>query len=250
MTTKLILTKLALVAALSVASAGDTYVPFDAKAPADACPSYSHSLSMGYDSDYIWRGLQRADETLWGAANLDLGNGFSVGAKYLEGLPGGYEEFNAYAAYALPQILGFDASLGYRFYDFFDAANEEHEASLSLSRDFLGATLGLFTAFGFENDTWFHQASLDRELNVGGVALNLGSAIGYWGGRGVASDGFGFTQTKLSTDIPVGCRVVLTPYVGYINSLPGGPTHPSDTQWGGISPGDKFFGGISGSYAF
>ncbi len=250
MTTKLLLTTMSLAAAFSVATAGDSYVPFDAKNACDACPSYDHSISLGYDTDYIWRGQSAATDSIWGSVDLTVAEGLTVGAWYLEGLPGAYEELNLYAEYALGNFLGFDAAIGYTFFDFYVDTNgesTEHEVYVSLSREAFGGEIGYFGAKGFVNNTWYHEASYARTLGqVAGLDVNYDAALGYWHGLG-ASDGFSHHQHRLSTSIPVGCQWTINPYVAYIDSLTGGPTHPARF---GNSAGDQWFGGVSVSYGF
>ncbi len=264
MSVKTILTTFAIATGALALQAGDSYVPFDSKNACDACPSYDHSLSFGYDTDYIWRGTSAATDSIWGAVDLDLGGGLSVGAWYLEGLqntpsalngnPDGYEELNLYANYALPQILGFDASIGYVFYDFYTdvpgtTESTEHEVNISLSRDAFGGTIGYFGAKGFVNNTWYHEANYARSLgSFAGLDVNYDAALGYWHTSGTS--GFSHHQHRLSTSLPIGCRLTINPYVAYIDSLVGGPTGGAAGAFPAGGAGDQWFGGVSATYGF
>ncbi len=242
-------------------NAGDYTI--SCKQPADACPSYDGSISFGYDSDYIWRGMQFADESIWGDINYTFGD-LTVGIWVLKALPGDArfgDEVDLYASYALPSFLGFDAEVGYTNYRIDQingvSQNDSHEFYLALSREVapLNATVAYSFAHDITLETTYQELTLNRTIPLAGLDLDLTSGIGYWSGQAFSGQsGASHTFSVLSTTFDVNCQLSLTPYVGYTNSLPGGPSHPNAMggrfSQGGGSAGDQFYGGVSASWAF
>ena len=100
------------------------------------------TLSVGYNSDYIYRGIQWADENwtfdanyhfdCFGLGDLKLGI-FHVNS-LVEGAPFNFERTHLYSEYGLPiHPLGLDIALGYIHYIEEDAGalgNDHDEVSL------------------------------------------------------------------------------------------------------------------------
>lgn len=251
--------------------AGEYCAPCPDKCVVDECPEYSGSISGGYHSDYIWRGFQFAEEnwTVDASYTLPFSDWFclpdlTVGAWYLQSIPGirgngggnEYEETNLYASIDLPTVFCIDSSLTYTNYRF-QNDTDSHELALSASREIGGMTLGYLGAHDFTFETWYHEAGISRSLEINDcMSLELSSVIGYWDIQG--SRGFAHRTTTLALPVQIGCQLTVTPYVGYIDTMRGGPTHRRGPGVGshthsipaGTSPDDQFFGGVNAGWAF
>lgn len=241
------------------------------KNPCDECPGYSGAITLGYDSDYIWRGLQFAEENWWVDVNytFDLscfGNGLgdlTLGLWSLNENPGAYEETRLYVNYALPcPILGFDVTLDYVNYSFgngiFNGPDDVNEAGASISRDVLGIGVTYYVGWlDYNNpegaEEWFHNLSFGRSIAVTDcISLEFESGATYWESQ--LDEGFAYRYTTVSLPVSIGCQLTITPYVSYIDTNAGGPTHRdvagAFSNGTGFSPDDRFYGGVSASWAF
>ena len=96
------------------------------------------------------------------------------------------------------------------------------------------------------------------------LALELSSAAGYWDQGGSGQTGFAHRSVTLALPLQINCNLNITPYVGYIDSNQGGPTHAGASLGGGngfvgshtgtngvgTSPDDQWFGGVSVGWSF
>lgn len=246
-------------ALLTVNSQSGEWCPAESpgKGICEECPKeYNGSISAGYDSDYVWRGFQFADESAWYDVNYTVGK-FNVGVWYLQGLPGNYEETNLYASYELPSVMGFDLSLQYIHFIFNGGSDDISEVGINVGREIGGANVNFYA--GRETapnlDDWYYEISLGRTIEISEkMALEIGSTVGYWDFGGNEA-GVSHRQYTASLPIQINCQLTVTPYLSYIDSMQGGPTHYAGPNAGGLfpngsSPGDKFIGGVSVGMVF
>ena len=300
MTSKRFLTTIAGVFCLSFFSihAGEEICapgPVCDKQPCDDCPSFNGEIYGGYHSDYIFRGLKKADEVWIAGINYTFDTcvgDFIFGLETIHALaddmPFGVpihlnDRTNLSAGYALPTFRGFDAVLTYthRFNEDTLAGidTDTDELAFAITRCFMGGCATYTAVYDFGGDDvnipegWYHQLQWDRVMELNDcVSLELSTGVGYYdqqyrglpGAHGLR--GLSHRFTTLSAPIKLGCRFTLIPYVGYIDTLHGGPTHgahqifPNGARRGGYdrvasglfrdSPDDKFFGGVSAHIAF
>ena len=173
---KTILASLCSVLLFNGAIAGTAWTPPDKgpKCPIDDCPDIGGSIAMGYETDYIFRGVRLTEDAIWVDANytfdqMPLVNlPLTIGVKHVTGLAsrvtyftpfGGAsdgDQSNIYASVGLPSVLGFDLDLGYDHYLYsnlrgpspggaFGGIGDSHGAiSLNLSRELLWGLVGTY----------------------------------------------------------------------------------------------------------
>jgi len=161
---------------------------------------FTGSTSFGYESDYIFRGVNNGSNAFWGsaAANFALNNGMSIdiGTWYIN--PTNQPDFNgrdpfnvgdeldiyAFLNFALPR--GINASWGFTAYTFPEinsvavgSGADTWETSLGVSQDFGFAELGTFIAYDFDvNDGWYYEFRAMRTIALADcLDLNLGSGL-------------------------------------------------------------------------
>ena len=102
------------------------------KAPIiEECVDLGGEISVGYKSDYIFKGVRLAGDSAWADVNYTFDNlavPITVGAWYLNGIHdgsgpflganAGFDELDLYVSAALGTFAGFDVALGYTHYVF------------------------------------------------------------------------------------------------------------------------------------
>ncbi len=270
---KAILATLIGAVAIQGAVAGTQWVPAaPAKCPVDDCPDIGGNISVGYETDYIFRGVRLARNSVWGDVNYTFENlPFSptLGVWAISELDeaGVYgDEANFYANAALPSILGFDAVLGYTNYQFFPGVTAaaprgsqnrgtSHEVSLALSRElFAGIGLSTLHAYDFgQIEGWYHEAALGKAFDLSdALAFDLTAGVGYSDGYNAGgASGWNHYFVQAALPIALNCRSAITPYIGY-NGTPDGfvlDGVPS-TRIPGRNYHDALHGGVSVSVDF
>lgn len=144
---------------------------------------YSLSLDLTLASDYIFRGVQLADNTLhpsiefgyddfyagvWAATPID--NRSSAG--YID-------EYDLYVGYgwALSDTMQLDAGVTHYYYPEADSTTEGY---VGLNFDLEGFTPGVYVYRDFDLDTWTYQFNLgySMPLETAGTSLDLSAFIG------------------------------------------------------------------------
>lgn len=185
----------------------------------DCCPDIGGQVSVGYDTDYVWRGVRWARDSVWADVNYTFDNlPFSpnIGVWHLSSLgsaaggprtafgPGNDaygDETNIYAGIDLPSILGFDTGLGYVLNLFptsrgpsgtpFNGGDSFQRVQFNASRElFCGLHFNYLAEYFFGNtgngingsdlDGWFHTLGLAKSFCVTDcISLDLSAETGY-----------------------------------------------------------------------
>lgn len=213
------------------------------KAPIiEECVDLGGEVSLGYKSDYIFRGVRLAGDSAWADVNYTFDNlavPITVGAWYLNGINdgsgpllganAGFDELNLYVSAALGTFAGFDVALGYTHYVYPEFRSNVApiggfgELGLDIRRNLGFADLVAETNYamgggGISPSGWYHQLGLERGFGItDSVSLVLGAGVGYTDGYFVDS-GWNHYYATASLPIQLNCRTVLTPYIGYIGA--------------------------------
>ena len=206
--------------AISGATAGEWCppAPSGGKCAIEDCPDIGASISVGYESDYIFYGARLANDAVWADINYTfdcLPLPVTVGIWHLSafGAPddvvpafGGFgfgDETDFYASVGLPSICGFDANLTYTAYTYptrtygipvqpngspFDT---HHELALEISRQiWCGITASYRVAHDFDRGhldlngdpqgAWMHTLGLAKSFDISDcVGLDLSGGVLY-----------------------------------------------------------------------
>lgn len=234
--------------ALQGASAGTSWCPPDkgakgGKCPIVDCPDIGASIGVGYDSDYIYKGVRVAEDWLWGDVNYTF-DGLpltpTIGVWHGTGLASffGFDWTQIYADLALPSVAGFDVALGYRAHffpnlrgpspgRFFDSFST---ISLTLSRELFAGISGYYMAEYFTGQAalsdWYHELGFAKSIELrDNIGLDLSAGVAYnddlWGTLFATGSGFNHYYFRAGLPIALNCRATLTPYIGY-NGTPDG----------------------------
>lgn len=201
--------------AASSAVAGDFSTPIE-KAP---CAGAKGDLTVGYNSEYIWRGVNLGSDQVTAELGLQhtcplTGQALDFTAWYGSSsrTPGAVSTDELDLSLSTSKDLGFaTAEVGYIFYHFFNNQDDAQEVFAGLSRDFYGVNASLRYFWDIEGDNdGYSELALTKSVNVFGHAINLGATVGYL----VEEGAFSHATGKASYDIAFG-KGTLSPYIAY-----------------------------------
>jgi hypothetical protein len=251
------------------------------KTPIEECVDLGGNISAGYHTDYIFRGVRWARDTVSADVNYTtdaLPVPVTVGASYFNGingdgaLLGAFDMLHLYTDVKVGTFAGFDVSLGYTHYVFpefrsgggfapFTTGMGYGEIGVDISRSlgFADLTYSNAYAMGGLANGWVHQLGAERSFGLtDSINLVVGAGIvytdSYWedinvNGRDSNWNNYYFTA---SLPIQLNCRTVLAPYVSYTGN--GGAASTWATS--GVNPlgdgpqGDILHGGVTLSVSF
>lgn len=247
--------------AINGATAGEWCPPAPDKCPTECCPELAGSLSLGYDTDYVWRGVRFSRDMIWADVNYTfdiacLPVSPVIGVWHgtdLASAPNQYgDETDIYLGVALPEMMGVSADLLYTHY-FFPTARTPGgnnnggdsfgSIALNLQKElFCGLYAGAGSEYflgggptaGVDMSAWYHYAEVGYGKDITDcIAFELTAGVSYsdglMEGLGLASNqtgrgpGSGWNNYYIKAGVPItiGCNATLTPYVAY-NGTPDG----------------------------
>jgi hypothetical protein len=209
-------------------------------APAPANDDIGGTLTVGYDTDFYFRGIALGED--WVTAGLNYGIGFTdtlslnVGAIY--GNDFGQFDFDRTVLSAgLTQDFGVvDLTAGYRYYSF-DGADtfffdDTSEVFLNLNAALGPVNVGLASNYDITDESWYFELGVNSEIKLTDrISLVPGANIGYgvdynyqtgtlinfinqlFGADGAIADGFTAVTLSLAAPIKLTSRATLTPYI-------------------------------------
>ena len=177
------------------------------KCPIEECPDIGGNIAVGYDTDYVFKGVRLARDVLWGDVNYTFDNlpfTPNIGVFHLTDLndanalnlfgpTSNYgDETRVYSSIALPSILGFDAGVGYTHY-FFPTlrgpspngpwGDSLSEVTATLARELIWGVVGSYQAdyrWGSGFGGWLHTFGLAKGFDISdAIGLNLSGGVRY-----------------------------------------------------------------------
>ena len=203
-------------------------------------------VSVGYDTDYIFRGANLGQDLLWSDVNVSTslsdGLGLNIGAWYANPTDAGDDELDIYAGVST-DLGGMSLDLGTTYYYYPGATGSntlEFGAALGTSVGAFDVSLGVFHDIDTENTYVELGAGTSFDL-TDNISLDLGATIGNNQDEVVGGQADGLTAVTITVGAPIGLtdNASLTPYLGINAGL-------DDNQ----DAGDEIFSGISLSVGF
>ncbi len=198
------------------------------------------TASLGYDTHFIFRGVEFAEHWITGGVALDIplvdNVSFVGGANYgvsaddnatLGGLDAAfgsisYQRFELNGGIAV-DLGAAEVGLGYRWYNhqgqLADILDDGHEVGLTLATSAGPVNFGLGAYYDFGIEGWYFEAAVNTEIAItDSISLVPGASIGYVNDYSyhIVNAGFdGFTAVGLSLALPIKLtkNATLTPYV-------------------------------------
>ncbi|MBN77743.1 MAG: hypothetical protein CMO36_05965 [Verrucomicrobiaceae bacterium] len=203
-------------------------------------------ISVGYDTDYIFRGANLGQDLLWSDVNVSTslsdGLGLNIGAWYANPTDAGDDELDIYAGVST-DLGGMSLDLGTTYYYYPGATGSntlEFGAALGTSVGAFDVSLGVYHDIDTENTYVELGAGTSFDL-TDNISLDLGASIGNNQDEVVGGQADGLTAVTITVGAPIGLtdNASLTPYLGINAGL-------DDNQ----DAGDEIFSGISLSVGF
>ena len=203
-------------------------------------------VSVGYDTDYIFRGANLGQDLLWSDVNVSTslsdGLGLNIGAWYANPTDAGDDELDIYAGVST-DLGGMSLDLGTTYYYYPGATGSntlEFGAALGTSVGAFDVSLGVYHDIDTENTYVELGAGTSFDL-TDNISLDLGATIGNNQDEVVGGQADGLTAVTITVGAPIGLtdNASLTPYLGINAGL-------DDNQ----DAGDEIFSGISLSVGF
>tara|TARA_B100001287_G_C22671214_1_gene525351 strand:- start:401 stop:1132 length:732 start_codon:yes stop_codon:yes gene_type:complete len=203
-------------------------------------------VSVGYDTDYIFRGANLGQDLLWSDVNVSTslsdGLGLNIGAWYANPTDAGDDELDIYAGVST-DLGGMSLDLGTTYYYYPGATSSntlEFGAALGTSVGAFDLSLGVYHDIDTENTYVELGAGTSFDL-TDNISLDLGATIGNNQDEVVGGQADGLTAVTITVGAPIGLtdNASLTPYLGINAGL-------DDNQ----DAGDEIFSGISLSVGF
>jgi hypothetical protein len=225
---------LALAASPALAgSSGKTVAPQIVEEPST---ELGITASLGYDTNFIFRGVDFADHWVSGGIALDIplveNVSFVGGASYgvsaddnaiadtLSGVSYQRLELNGGIAVDLGAA---ELGLGYRFYnhqgDLSNVLEDGHEVGVTVATSAGPLNFGLGGYYDFGIDGFYFEAAVNSVIEITeSISLVPGASIGYavdysWHVAGFQADGFTAINLSLALPIKLTKNATLTPYV-------------------------------------
>ncbi len=219
------------------------------------------TLGVGYDSNFIFRGINMADN--WVSANigyslpltsavklnLDANYGTSADDRFAGISHASYERLEVGAGIST-DIGGAELGLGYRWYHHMGDGNiildDGNEVGLTLATKAGPLNVGVGAYYDFSQEGWYFEVGVNTEIKINDmISIVPGASIGYnidynWQTPGYRP-GDGFTAVNLSIALPIKLtkRATLTPFIAY--NIPVDALDAEDEQLhGGASINVKF----------
>ncbi len=252
------------------------------KAPIEECIDLGGEITVGYMSDYYYRGFHVADSSLYADVNYTfdkLAVPVTIGALYINSFDSsffglGFDTLRLYADADLGTFAGFDFNLKYTYHSFpegfnplpvggFPVGDGVGEVSLGFSRDLGFATLVGSANYYLEEGSpligspdlgFYGNVGLEKSIGLtDNISLVLAGGVGYvdmFGGSVTAIRGWNHYYLTASLPIQLNCRTTLTPYIGFNNQSSFTSIFNPVNLAPSIPDGDDLHGGVSISVTF
>lgn len=269
MTTKTTILSLALAASSLTALAG-TPAPAPAPAPAPETSLWTGSVTLGYDSKYIFRGLHVTDDlatagldlnyALSDATSLNLNVWYANGAGHLDD----YDELNIYGRLSHKFSDTFTGAVSFRYYDYPSVSGgEQYEPGLEgVWTPCPNATVNMGIFWETETEALYAELGASYTYKINDTfSLVPGAVISYLDRNdysvspllidppitsGYDISGMNHAALYLKAPITLKSNVTLTPYIAY--NIPMDTIEDND----GLNPNqdDQFYGGAALTVGF
>lgn len=178
--------------------------------------SIDGTVSVGYDSSYIFRGVSLGDDAIWTGVDLSTpapllaGATLGLGAWYINPTQADTsDELDLYLS--ISQSFGsFDVGVGYTAYLYPETnADASGELSLGVGTQVVGVDVGALYAYDHDLETHYFEVSGGVD-GLGGFPVDLDLVIGF------NEDSYAYTAATASAPLEVNDSVTFTPYVSVI----------------------------------
>ena len=223
--------------AIANASAGDKAVVI-----VEESADLGATLSVGYDSHYIFRGVNYGENQVTSQIDYQLANlPIAIGAWYGNPTsgsavnPGHGDELDLYAT--ISQSFGsIDAWLGYTAYLYPEGGSSTNEVGTGFGTAVGPFDVALGAYYDFDIDGWYLDLTVGHSLELTDmISLNLAAGVSY--SIDYRVNGSDFNSVLLVASLPIALtdRATLTPYIAGTFALDAIDAWQDDEVFGGVS---------------
>lgn len=229
-------------AGTATVSTGKQVAPVVVEEPASW---WSSELAFGYDSKYMFRGVQISDKNgdpvdnlVWTDFSLSA-YGFTLGAWFAEGVETDYNELDVYASYAY-SLGPVDFEGGYIFYLFpKNDGDSTHELFISATTDalpYITPKIAYYYDLDLFDGSWL-ELSLSHSFTVVKDVISIDPYAAVSFDFGYNSDNNALNNAEIGVAVPLKLseNVTLSGYVKYSWALDAIDDFQSDEVWAGAS---------------
>lgn len=229
---------------------------FAGEAPQCSAPAssgFESDVTVGYDSQYMFRGVNSGNDLVTAAVNTawtcdKTGLDMNAGAWYgtTGDLDGNVEELDL--TLGASKDLGFaDLNVGYIFYHYLSPGEDAQEVYFGLSKELAcGTTASLTYFWDIEQDNdGYSEFALSKSVDVASKQLDLGVSTGYLVEQGQLSH----VTATVSHDVKLTETATLTPYIAHSWELSDDWDHNGATSARSARQ-NEFFAGASLNVSF
>lgn len=237
----------------SVSFAGEMVAPAPAPAPPPIAPvsdELGFTLSVGYDSDYMFRGVRIDQNLVWAGLDYEYAFtdmvGINLGAWYatIADSNSDYEELDLYGGLNFNLTDAVTLGVGYIAYIYpgDSRADDTGEIYGSLGYEFQGVGLELY--YGYDHEIEGGYAALTAGYSfpiLDMVSLDFSAGVSYTHDYNFDGDGFNNVDLRLAIPIALTSTATLEPYIA--GSIPVDKLDDAGET-------DRLYGGVSLSVSF
>ena len=220
--------------------------------------SFGGTLEVGYNTDYIWRGINRGNDQVWAelTTSITLGDDFAInlGAWYSDiagdNNAGGLLDLNADQELQLFAEFDYsfgplDLTFGYRYYWFDEHVDDFHEVSVGTTWNWNNFDFGVTYHYEMTDENHYIEAMTQTRIALGDSINLVPQAFISWGDGEIPAGFLGHDDddlrhvgVRLGLEIALTDNATLLPYVAYTHDLDALEDVDNDED-------DHLFGGVS-----
>ncbi len=211
---------------------------------------FGANISVGYDSHYMFRGVNYGEDSVWAAIEyslpftpefLDL----TVGAWYenpISGVPlnpAHGDELDLYITATVEVAPGVSLWFGYLAYLYPDDSSINNTNELATGVDFSVMDLldiEVAAAYDIDVEGWYFLTGVSHTIAIcDGIGLTAGSSIGYQIDYNNTGDDWNDVRAYVEVPISLTDRATLTPYIAHSWALDAIDSYQEDQLYGGVA---------------
>ena len=244
----------ALALAYSPATANAGPAPQPEPTPIAPAPLFGAEVAVGYDTHYMFRGVNYGEDSVWGSIELALpvipGMDLTVGAWYQDPQsaslqnPGSEDELDLYAILGTEVAPGVSVWVGYYAYLYPEAGNgSTNEVTVGTEFSVLNEllTVSVEAYYDLDIEGWYFTPTASHTLRVTDfLSIKIGGAVGYQ--IDYNADGGDWNDVRAFVKAPIALteNLTLEPYIAHSWALDAIEDFQDDEFYGGVSLSVKF----------
>jgi hypothetical protein len=241
---------LALAGSPLIANAGSGKMVQPPSGPIAApAPLFGAEVAVGYDTHYMFRGVNYGEDSVWGSLEISLpiipGVDLAVGAWYQDPQsgslqnPGREDELDLYTTIGTEVAPGIYGWVGYYAYLYPEAGGgSTNEITTGVEFSILNEmlTVSVEAFYDLDIEGWYFTPGVSHTLPINDfLAIEIGAAVGYQIDYNADGSDWNDVRAFVKTPISLTENVTLEPYIAHSWALDAIDSFQDDELFGGVS---------------